>query len=186
VKALEDDARCAVRRLRFLERRKDSDMSINKSIRNANYNKVIDGMDTHFTNVKTIPLDGTPTAVVEMKSTFRAAIDANAAADAARARWKEAVAQARAANSVAQRTRRQLEAYLLVHYGTKAVGVLEDFGYAPPKPTGARAVRTKFAALGKREATRKARHTMGKKQRLRIKGVPPAPPAQSNGAANGG
>jgi hypothetical protein len=80
--------------------------------------------------------------------------------------------------------------------------VLADFGLAPKKARTPLTVEQKAAAAAKREATRKARGTMGKKQKLAVMGnvtgvvvtpivtpaaastAQPAPSAPSNGSAS--
>jgi hypothetical protein len=54
------------------------------------------------------------------------------------------------------------------HYGEDA-GEVEDFGVRRKRPPRL-PIATKAAAVAKRKATRKARRTMGPKQRKRIKG----------------
>ena len=59
-------------------------------------------------------------------------------------------------------------------YGNDS-GMLADFGLKPRKPTGRKTVDTLVTAAEKAKATRKARHTLGKKQKAKIKGKPPQP-----------
>jgi hypothetical protein len=172
-----------------LEQRKTI-MRLNKPAQNDHNRKAINGLDKHCAKVKSIPLNGTPTEVAEMKQLLRAAVDATATADAAHAEWRQRVAQERAARADATRVLRALRSYVLVHYGAEAVAILADFGFSAPKPT-MKSVRTTAAAADKSLATRAARHTMGSKQREHIKGEAPAPPPilppvpVMNGAANG-
>jgi hypothetical protein len=171
-------------------------MHINKPVQNDRNRKAISGIDKHLAKVKSLPLDGTPTAIAEMKQILRDATDASTAADAARAEWSQRVAHARATHASATSVLRALQSYLLVHYGAGAVAILEDFGFSAPKAPGRKSVRTKAAAVDKSLATRGARHTMGSKQKERIKGEAPAPPilppapaaapgTPVNGSANG-
>ncbi len=57
--------------------------------------------------------------------------------------------------------------------------LVEDFGSEAPKPLGRKTVATKAKANAQADATRQARHTMGKKQKTAIKGTvaPAATPA---------
>jgi hypothetical protein len=61
----------------------------------------------------------------------------------------------------------------LGNYGKKAVEMLAGFGMSVPKSTGKKTVETKAKAIAQSQATREARHTMGKKQKKSIKGVVP-------------
>jgi hypothetical protein len=61
-------------------------------------------------------------------------------------------------------------------FGNQA-DALADFGLVPPKVPTPPTVETKASAVAKRNATRQARHTMGKTQKAKIKGSVPTPPA---------
>jgi hypothetical protein len=61
-------------------------------------------------------------------------------------------------------------------------GTLADFGLAPRKSTK-KTVETKSTAVAKTLATRKARGTMGKKQKSKIKGDVTALPSQDGSSA---
>jgi hypothetical protein len=174
-------------------------MQMDKNSLNHSNQTAINGIDRHFSKGKSVPIDGTATALTEVKSILRDAIDATVAADAAHAQWQEKVARMRTTRAAAARVRRALRSYLLVHYGAKAVGILADFGFAPSKAPGPKTVRTKAEAVEKAKATREARHTMGKRQKEHIKGQPaadppaPAPfpvpvpaPVPTNGASTNG
>ncbi len=52
--------------------------------------------------------------------------------------------------------------------------VLAEFG-VPPRKTPTKTVETKQGAIEKALATRAARHTMGKRQKEKVKGVVPSP-----------
>jgi hypothetical protein len=58
---------------------------------------------------------------------------------------------------------------------------LADFGLSPRKSTK-KTVDTKATAIAKNKATRTARHTLGKKQKAKVKGSP-APAPSSDGSA---
>ncbi len=58
-----------------------------------------------------------------------------------------------------------------------------DFGF-PPKKTATLSVEEKVQAVAQAKATREARGTMGKKARLKIKGVVPSPATVHPGAAS--
>jgi hypothetical protein len=48
--------------------------------------------------------------------------------------------------------------------------VCEDFGWTMPKKPGPKTVQAKLEGARKGQETRKARHTMGKRQRKAIRG----------------
>jgi hypothetical protein len=81
---------------------------------------------------------------------------------------REAVARERKMEPEMRELRELVLYKVSAHYGEGA-GENEDFGKKrkrPPRLT----IATKAAAVAKRKATRKARNTMGPKQRKRIKG----------------
>ena len=77
---------------------------------------------------------------------------------------------------------RALKAYLTLLFGPSAVDVLGEFGFTPKASLG-RSPSTTVKAIAKAKATRLARHTMGKKQRLAVKAPvqPAAPVVPSDG-----
>jgi hypothetical protein len=136
--------------------------------------KHIGGVDKYFSSNRSILLAGTDITPAALKAVFQDDIDATNALDAAEAQAKQRRATQRAARKKASATRRDLKAYILGNYGPTAVQMLDDFGFTAPKPRGVRKVATKAQAVAQAEATRKARHTMGKKQRAKVKGKVPA------------
>jgi len=91
--------------------------------------------------------------------------DAASAVDSTRAQLGGEVATHRTAKAKAFAVRSALKAYILTAYGKGAVQVLADFGMSVPKPTGKQTPETRVKAIAQRQATRDARHTMGKKQK---------------------
>ncbi len=155
---------------------------INKPTNKDLDNKAMSGVDKHLASLTSMTIGGTAYSVSTLKAIFQADIDASNAADAARTQWKERVVTATAARVTSARVRTALKAYLIGQYGVDAVGILEDFGFTPPKSNGMKTVAAKADALLKSAATRAARHTMGPKKKLEVKGTittivttPPAP-----------
>ncbi len=128
-------------------------------------------MDKHFAKVRVDPrwCHLHPAA---LKATFAAETDAQNALDQSRAQLKEQVATARAARAKASAARKGLKAYVLGNFGAQAVNVLADFGMSPPKSPGPKTAIAKAQAAARAKATREARHTMGKRERLAIKADP--------------
>jgi hypothetical protein len=111
-------------------------------------------------------------------------VDANAAVDRAEAlhkEWQDQVQAAHAARKTAAAVFLSLRSYLVGQYGANAKAVLNDFGMEAPKPKGPKTVATKVAAARKRDATRVARHTMGKVQKKSVKGTVQVPAAKLPG-----
>jgi hypothetical protein len=88
---------------------------------------------------------------------------------ASRAAWQAAVAA-----DIAERAKQKtfmsgVRQSLFVAFGG-AIDVLADFGLAPHKARRALTPEEKQVAAAKGQATRAARHTMGKKQKKAVKG----------------
>jgi hypothetical protein len=102
-----------------------------------------------------------------MIAVLEAAIAAINAIPPAKASWKKAVTAAQVADAAAHAFGLELKAYVLAVYG-KDPEILSVFGVKPrtvTKPT----VKTKAQAVVQSEATREARMTMGKRQRVKVK-----------------
>jgi hypothetical protein len=157
--------------------------------RDQNLNKLrqaIAGIRKHFASAPTIVLGGTPTTPTEAIATLEGAINAIDAAVAAKQAFHGAVAAQHAAITKGDALLKELKTLVQSQLGSSG-GVLGDFGFTTPTrqtPTEA----TKAAAVVKRAATRKARQTMGKRQKANIKGTVPAADAKvvSSGTSSSG
>src|SRR5258708_8978428 len=148
----------------------------NKTTRDKTINKnrqAIAGVQKHLANIPTLALGGTPTTPTDVIATLQGAIDAIDAAAAAEKVFHDAVAAQHAAIVKGNALLKVLK--MLVHNQLGSTeGVLGDFGFTSPKrqtPNEA----TKAAAVAKRAATRAVRHTMGVRQKAKIKGEVQAP-----------
>jgi hypothetical protein len=139
----------------------------------ASYQQAIDGVQDYLPN-RTLVLNGkamTSKAVVGILQQAIAALEASTDAHTA---WLQAVAKERA-------TTKDIGAPLLAalrHYVAATFGATSDeylaFGFEPPKAR-VKSPTAKVIGAVKMRATRKARNTMGTKQRLGVIGaVPPA------------
>jgi hypothetical protein len=165
--------------------------------------KVLLGIAKYFSTVTTLTVGSVSYTPVTLKAVFQGEVDALNALDSLRAQLKEQVAARRTMRTQVSTVRKALRSYILGTYGAQAVQVLDDFGMTVPKTPGPKTTQTKANAVVKNLATRKARNTMGKKQKLSVVGTPagsvdlhaladgpaapPAhaasPPATANGAA---
>jgi hypothetical protein len=119
---------------------------------------------------KTLVLEGKPWTVGDITQAFQGQIAALHASDAAHAAWLKTVTDQRSQyKTVIVPLLKALRAYVALLYGTGSQTYL-DFGFAPPKKAKP-SITTQSAAMQQRLATRVARNTMGKRQRLAIKGV---------------
>jgi len=143
---------------------------------------VATGIDKHITSSLMIGgVTYTPDALKAVFTKQNAALDA---ADALHKQWQDQVQVAHTATVVARVVYQSLRGYLVGQYGSNAKAILNDFGMSAPKPKGPKTVKTKSVAVAKNAATRTARHTMGKKQKMGVKGAVPttAPTTPSTGS----
>jgi hypothetical protein len=137
--------------------------------------QAIAGVQKHFATTPTFVLDGTPTTAKDVIATLQGAIDAIDKSATAEKAFHDAVAVQHAAIAKGNALLKALKTLVQNQLGGTE-GVLGDFGFKTPArqtPTEA----TKAAAVAKRAATRTARHTMGTRQKAKVKGaVAPAPP----------
>jgi hypothetical protein len=129
--------------------------------------KMIEGVDKHID--APMVLDGARYTPDELKAMLAERAELSEAVVAAKALWLEAVRRER---ENAQRTKRvhaALRKALHVMFG-RDDAALDDFGMAPHKERRALSSEEKLVVVAKILATRAARHTMGKRQREKIKG----------------
>jgi len=136
--------------------------------------RTIAAVDQHLGNVASWTFHGATYTPDQLKAVLQAEIDGLKSVVAARAQHRLQVAASREAGAKARALRSALKGYILSTYGAQAVDVLTAFGIPVPKSRAVSA-KTKAVAVDKAEATRKARHTMGKKQKQAIHGDVPPP-----------
>jgi hypothetical protein len=131
--------------------------------------KVLSGVEKRFPRGETYRFDGKSYSRDELAAVFRAQIDALNEIRAARAALAVAVSKERTAAQRVRALTPRVVAYVGERFGTTA-DVFADFGWELPKKPGPKTTAAKLAGVVRGKATRKARGTMGKKQRLRVKG----------------
>jgi len=131
---------------------------------------ILAGIDKHLSGSASLLIGGQPYTPATLKAVYQAFIAAVTATAPLKGQWHQAVIAEQAALSVMQTATKGLKTYLVSNYGTGAVSVFTDFGLSAPKPTGKTTAKTKADAVELRLQTRKARHTMGKKQKADIHG----------------
>lgn len=153
-------------------------MGISKAVKRDRMRQLIAGIQSQFGKVKSITLKGKDVKLTDLVSTMQASIDAGADTDAKRAVFLEAAQVSRAANEASDPQALAFTEYLQL---TMSATDLAAFGLKPRTRTEPD-VATKALAVEKRAATRKARGTMGKKEKAKIVGVvneSPAAPAST-------
>ncbi len=142
---------------------------INRSITQAHDGQVIAGIKKDLQNVSSVPLASSTYTMAALVQLIQSRIDAANTVVNARANWIDASATYETLNTKVTQVVRALRQYVINVYGQDSP-VLADFGFTPPK----RAALTpdqQVARAQKAAATRKARGTLGKKQKAKIKGT---------------
>jgi hypothetical protein len=159
--------------------RKENVMTPNRPFTQAHDGQVIVGIKKNLQNLSSLPVGGSTFTMVAIETLVQSRIDAANAVDVARANWLDATAKYQALNTQVTPVIRGLRRYVIDAFGENSP-VLADFGFVPPRK-GALTPEENVARAEKALATRKARGTMGKKQKLKIKGTvattAPATPA---------
>jgi hypothetical protein len=141
----------------------------NRAFTQAHDGQIIVGIRKNLQNVSSLATGGSTFTLVAIETLVQSRIDAAGAADVARARWLDAVAKYRALDTQATPVVRGLRRYVIDAFGENSP-VLADFGFTPPRKT-VLTPEQNVAKAKKAAATRKARGTMGKKEKLKIKGT---------------
>jgi hypothetical protein len=155
-------------------------MNIDKDTRSNQYRLANVGLQQEYPPTATIVLAGVSFAPADIAKAFQAVVDAADATTAATAMFHKAVADEQAAIATAGPMYRALKAYILNAHKASP-DVLAAFGFTLPSrqvPSAA----TVSDAVTKRAATRKARHTMGPRQKAGIKGTVTTAPATPAGS----
>jgi hypothetical protein len=156
-------------------------MSTNRSTTQAHDGQVIVGIKGHLQNVSSLPLAGSTFTMAELEQLIQSRIDAANAVAGAKAHWHDGSATYKSLNKHVSQVVRALRQYVINSFGESSP-VLADFGFTPPKKATL-TPEQKVARALKAAATRKARGTMGKKQKAPIKGTVTVP-ATSHPAAS--
>ena len=154
--------------------------SINKAANQKTQRQALVGIDKYLKDGTVIPILGTSYTSAQIKAAIQADLDAAAATQTAQAAWLTAVQEEHTKHVTAHDVLLGLKAYLVSTYGKAKIDVFTDFGFTTQKVTRPSA-ETRVAATAKAKATREARHTLGKKQRLAIKAVPDPAPETATG-----
>ena len=150
-----------------------------KTGRFALYRHLLEGISKRLSNVTQVTFAGATHPLSDIVKVLQDLVDADNSTAAAKTAAHDAVKAERAKVLAATPLVIAFVAFLRAAYATAAD--LADFGLVPHKARRAVPLPEGNQALEKRLATRDARHTMGSRQKARIKGVV-APPATSGPA----
>jgi len=142
---------------------------ISKTVKRVRAEGVLQGLAKHFARRSSYELGGKVYTREALAGVFQAHAEAVREVDAAHAAVAAAVARERElAKKVAYLTR-MLKLAVDAEFGM-APRVWAEFGWEVPKKPGPKTVKAKLEGAEKARATRVARHTMGKRQKRKIRG----------------
>jgi hypothetical protein len=130
--------------------------------------RAIAALKKHYGDAKSLTLDGVTYAPAEVARALQSSLDAIRATSAAEARFHDAVTAEKAAHEKGDALYAALKAFVITQFKNQP-SVLAEFHITlneRKRPD----VNTSAAAVEKRRATRVARHTMGRRQKTKIKG----------------
>ena len=129
-----------------------------------------------------IPVEGTAYTAAQVIGIFQASLDAIEAVKVKQGTLKLAVAAEHEARAAAEAVDAGVKLWAFGQYGSRSQ-MANDLGYQARK-VAATSVDTKQRALEQAKATRKARGTVGRKARLKIKGTIPVPTVPADPAGS--
>jgi hypothetical protein len=152
---------------------------MNTTTRKVTLQKAKEGIAKHYSNVSSLTLGGVSVSPADLMGLIQKDLDAMAAAAKAHADLKVLIQAAHDAHVAVLPLLRWLKLYVLLQSGKgqASASTLEDFGFTVPKTAKPASPEVKASAVKKAAATRKARHTLGSKQKQAITGETPATPA---------
>ncbi len=130
--------------------------------------KLIDGVTKHAATIPTVVIGGSSYTTAAIIAVLQQRLTASKASQATRATWQNAVKADKDERASTKAFVSGLRQALQVAFAG-SIDSLADFGLTPRKP---RVItpEQKTAAAAKAKATRAARHTMGPKAKLAVKG----------------
>ena len=144
-----------------------------RNSRLGNATKFLAGFRKHVLPAQSLVIGGVTYTYDQLQASLQGTIDAESAVLTTRAAWQNAVKGEKDKRTQNRPFLDALTQTVVAMFGT-SVETLADFGLAPRKPRTVKPA-TKVLAAQKNLATRKARNTMGKKQKAGIKGTVSAP-----------
>ncbi len=132
---------------------------------------LLDGLARNASTFQTAVLEGASRTVAEMSAVIQSRLDSAQAVQTARAAWLAAVEEDRATKARTRAYVAGVRQVLVAGFGGE-IDTLAGFGLTP-RTQHVRSPEEKVAVAAKGAATRAARHTMGPRQREKIRGTVP-------------
>jgi hypothetical protein len=148
-----------------------SNQKTNRLVQQTGDQTLIDGLKKHQSSLSSLLIAGTSFNTADLISTLQARIDARNATVKSRAAWQTDVKADRDERAKTKALISGLQQSLHVMFAG-SIDTLADFGLKPRK-VRVLTPEEKAMATAKAKATRSARHTMGSKQKAKIKGTAP-------------
>jgi hypothetical protein len=133
----------------------------------------IRALETYVDRKSVVAVNGRKHAHAEMVAVYQRSVVARAKVASLRARLAEALDEVRDADAARMEADRALKAWARGEFGVESTEV-NDFGFPVPKKA-VLTVEQKALAVERGRATRKARGTMGRRQKEPIRGAVPPP-----------
>src|SRR5450432_1667137 len=127
---------------------------------------MVAGIEKHSRELSPLNWGGAVKSLPAVAARFQAHLDALDEVAAREAAWRTALAREERLENEIKKLLKRVGLFLLSVYGDDSQ-TLRDFGIAPRKQPKM-SVEKMLVTIAKRNATRKARHTMGSKQRKAI------------------
>jgi len=132
--------------------------------------QLIAGTKQHLSNVSSLMLESGTFTPAQIESSLQTLVDLRKAVNDAKAAVKAKIADEHDRAPLLRSHMAALAAYVKVAF-SKSPDVLADFGLKPKKVKTPLTIEQQAAADAKRKATRAMRHTMGAKQKKKVKGT---------------
>jgi hypothetical protein len=142
----------------------------------------ISGLQKHVSKKAQITIRRKSMKLEQVIGIYQGLIDARTTLKSKRAETKVAQQSYLTANAAQSALDKGLRAWVETNYGLDSQEA-RDMGFAPAK-VGKKSVAVKNDAVLQSQATREARHTLGKKQKAQIKGTVVAPTAPAEPATH--
>jgi hypothetical protein len=155
----------------------------NRTTTLARAQQAIDGITKNVLTMPTLPVGAKAYSPAQLAALIQSRIDAANEVAARKASWQAAVTTERQLDKQVTVALQDLRNLVIGAFGPTAPE-LASFGFSPPK-VATLTTEQKQAAVLKRNATRVARRTMGKRQKAKIKGGVPAVAAEAASTTEG-
>jgi hypothetical protein len=148
-----------------------SDIRRNRLLRDDADQKLLEGAQRYTAVLPSLTLRGQSYAPADLVQILQDRLAASLAVQTARAAYRGSVQTDRDKHAQTDAAVKALKGVVQGMF-PESVDTLAEFGLRPRK-VRTTTVAAKAGAIAKNAATREARHTMGKRQKLAIKGTPP-------------